>query len=340
MVAVLLTGFLFSCKKDEETTTLLTMSGTVTFELPTYTVPGQHLELTAAGIINPSTVDYSWFSRSLGISDIDTVYGAHLSVVIPDRLGQDTLTAYAQNDEYYSASTTKYTEVFDPVIGGESIEGLSLGDYFFADKRDGSQYPVVKYGNLDWFTMNLHYAGPDSTIGTAYEHSDATGVVFGRLYSWNEATGGKTGRGLGQGPQGICPDGWAVPTEEDWVDFANAVKPASDTTALVFEDGWQGIAPDISAPILINGKKMWEYSPDNVQTNTRRWNAIPTGKSSNTHSTFEQMLSYGFWWVASLSSDGKRGFFRYIYWDYPDMPYAAADKDNIGFSVRCVRLSK
>jgi len=339
VTALVFIGVVASCKKDDEVTVSKTMTGSVDFQLPAYTVAGQQLNLEAGGIISPTNLTWYWYSRSLEISDIDTVYGTHLSVTIPDHLGQDTLAAYAKKDGYYTSSRTKYTEVFDPEIGGESIDGLSLGDYFFTDVRDGAMYPVVKYGSLDWFTMNLHYGGTDGTLGSAYEHSDATDVVFGRLYSWTEATGGVSGSGLAGGPQGACPDGWSVPTEEDWVDFANAVKPASVTEELVFDDSWSGLAPDVSAAITINEKKMWEYSPDNVQTNLHRWNAIPTGKSANAHQDFEQMLTYGFWWVANKTPDGKRAFFRYIYWDYPDMPYAGADVDNIGFSVRCVRLS-
>jgi len=337
-VVLILTVCAVSCKKDE-TTTYLAMIGTISFELPTYTVAGQELELDATGIISPTDITWLWVSKSLHISESDSVKGPHLSLVIPDELGEDTLAVYASKDGYYSSSKTKYTEVFDPQLGGESIDGVVVGDYFVVDERDGERYPVVKYGRLDWFTMNLRYAGPENTLGVAYEHSDATDAFFGRLYSWVEATGGETGSGLGRGPRGACPPGWSVPTEEDWADFANAVKPASVTDSLVFDDGWYGLAPAVSAAATINGKKMWEYSPDNVQVNTRRWNAIPTGKSANAHATFEQILKYGFWWVASLSSDGERALFRYIYWDYPDMPYAGADKNNVGFSVRCVRLS-
>ena len=311
------------------------MTGAVDFDLPAYTVAGQTINLVAGGIIAPSGVEWSWYSRSLQVTD--TVYGPKLTVVIPDRIGEDTLMAYARKTGYYTSSSVKYTEVIDPVIGGKSVEGILSGDYVYTDERDGSQYPVVKYGNLEWFTLNLHYAGEDGSLGTAYQHSDPVDGVFGRLYSWNEATGGVKGSGLGGGPQGACPDGWSVPTEDDWTDFANAVRPASVTEELKFDDRWNLLASDISAEITINGKKMWEYSPDNVQTNLHRWNAIPAGKSANGHNTFGQMLSYGFWWVSDLTSDGEKAIFRYIYWDDAALPYSVADKDNVGFSVRCVK---
>ena len=47
--------------------------------------------------------------------------------------------------------------------------------------------------------------------------------MFGRLYTWNDATGGESASGLGNGVQGVCPEGWSIPTAEDWVDLAMAV---------------------------------------------------------------------------------------------------------------------
>jgi len=329
--------FSSSCKKDDSTTTSNYMTGTVDFDLPKYVVPGQVLELEASGILYPTDISWLWYSRSMHISETDSVVGKYLTVTIPDTLGTDTLTCYAKNSAYYTSSKTKYTEVFDPEIGGWSVEGIMEGDSTITDSRDGEEYFVKKYGHLWWFTMNLRYDG----CGVSYQFSDSTAKLFGRLYSWIDATDGKGGEGLGGGPRGACPEGWSVPTEEDWTDFANAVKPASVKDSLIFADNWDGLAPDVSADIRINGNRMWEYSPDNVQNNKWAWNAIPTGKSSNSYKTFEQMLNYGFWWSSCLEDGGGAdtlAYFRYIFWNYPNMPLGSADRKSIGFSVRCVKL--
>ena len=55
------------------------------------------------------------------------------------------------------------------------------------------------------------------------EGADDIGLVLGRLYTWKEATLGESKSGLGEGPQGICPDGWTVPTNEDWEALAKTL---------------------------------------------------------------------------------------------------------------------
>lgn len=326
----------FSCKKDDETTYSNSMSGSVEYMFPEYSVPGQFISLHADGIISPTDITWYWVSDNLGISETDTVYSQDVSFVIPDSLGKYSIGAYAKKTGYYTTSSTRYTYVIDPSLDGESIKGILEGDGKITDERDSQIYYFKKYGRLDWLTQNLRYDG----AGVSYQYSDSVTTLFGRLYSWDEATLGETGSGLGGGPRGICPEGWSVPTCEDWCDFANAVKPSGVTDSLVFENDWAGLAPGISAVLYINDVKFWDYCPDNIQTNEHKWNGFPAGRSYSGHTLFDQLKNYGFWWVASLSDDGQRGFFRYLYYDTPDFPVSSADREDVGMSLRCVRLAE
>lgn len=327
----------FSCSSSDDTTYSDSMTGSVEYVLPLYTVPGQELHLHADGILAPTGITWSWYSATLEISDTDTVAGQDLDFTIRDSLGKYSLTAYAKKSGYYTSSSTQYTNVIDNRIqGGESISGILTGDGSITDGRDSEVYYYKKYGRLDWFTLNLRYAG----AGSAYQGSDSVATLFGRLYSWDEATAGKTGTGLGGGPRGLCPEGWSIPTEEDWCELANAAKLSTVTDSLVFDDSWSGITPGLSADLYINEVKFWEYWPENLPTNLHRWNAFPAGRSFNNHTSFEQIGSYGFWWAASLSDDSERAFFRYLYVKYPDLSLSSADRSNVGMSVRCVRLAE
>ena len=68
------------------------------------------------------------------------------------------------------------------------------------DPRDGSPYPVVTLGGLRWFAENLRFKTADSRC---YESDEVNCEDHGRLYRLPDALK-------------ACPDGWRVPSEDDW----------------------------------------------------------------------------------------------------------------------------
>ncbi len=316
-----------SCKKDDDAQYDY-MSGSLEFDFPTYVVVGQVIETRVSGIVSPAGVSYFWYSPDLDISESDTVYSQDLKVTIPKDPGNYSLTAYARKDGYYSTTKTIDIKAIDPKDG---LVGWLESNEKFTDPRDGQVYHVRDYGSLTWFVQNLRYAGDG--IGSAYEDSDEVGEIFGRLYSWNDATGGKSGSGLGGGPQGVCPEGWSIPTKEDWEDFAKAVSGED----LPFSDHWNGLGDIASAPVRLNDEAMWPYSPDNTHRNSTGWNAIPVGNSTNSYEDFENMAVYGMWWSSYLDDAGM-GHYRYIYYNSDTFDTYYTDRDSYGVSVRCVRL--
>lgn len=331
-----------SCKKPPKEETKY-MKGTLNYDFPGYVMVGQKIDAYMSGITYPKNVEYKWVSNGLKISDSDTVLNRSLHFVVSDSIGTYLLTGYAMADGFYTSSKGTTVRVLSP--SGSSVSGIIPSDEVFVDERDGEKYYVQNIGNLKWFTENLRYAGDTSnvnpalrdTLGCSYQNSEGVSLIFGRLYSWETATGGNVGSGLGGGPQGVCPEGWTVPTKEDWIDLANTVSGGSVSD---YDDYWKGVGDVLSAEIKLNDESMWPYSPENHHRNKYGWNGIPSGNSKDEYQAFENIAQYGMWWTAAESSDGKYGCYRYMYYNNSSFIPHEIDKNDYGMSVRCVKLIK
>lgn len=328
LCAMSLSVVLGSCSKDEdESESLLTLDGSPYFYLPSYAMTGDTLELFASGVATKGAT-YAWLYGGLdSLSESDDL--TSVRVIVPDSLATYTVTLQADaGDEYYSSSTTRLITS----LGEGSLTGTELPLKSITDPRDGRKYGFVTIGSLDWFAENLKWKG----AGAGYGKTDAAGEIMGRLYTWNDATGGVSANGLGQGAQGVCPPDWSVPTSEDWVDLAMAVNGGVEVQ---FLEDWKGIAPLLMAPAKLNGEAVWPYSPDVTPTNDYGWNAISAGTSSNNYNNYANMYSYGMWWC-STEKDSNYAHFKYIYSEYPNLSVNYSSKDGLGVAVRCVRLKQ
>ncbi len=89
-------------------------------------------------------------------------------------------------------------------------------DSSFTDTRDGKVYPIKKYGNQIWMTLNLNYNQARSKV---YDNDPANAAIFGRMYNWNQA-------------KAAIPSGWHLPSVEEWntlINFLGSGGPMKDT---------------------------------------------------------------------------------------------------------------
>jgi uncharacterized protein (TIGR02145 family) len=101
---------------------------------------------------------------------------------------------------------------------------------------DGNIYPTVQIGDQCWMAKNLNVGQFTRSYATGADHADVSnnGIIekycfnnnpdscrlYGGLYDWDEAMGySKT-----EGSQGICPEGWHLPTYADWNILDNSFK--------------------------------------------------------------------------------------------------------------------
>lgn len=117
------------------------------------------------------------------------------------------------------------------------------------DSRDGKRYKTVKIGDQVWMAENLNFETKGSRC---FNDKVANCNKYGRLYTWaaamdSAAEYSEDGFGCGMGTQcdasfpaqGICPDGWHLPSKEEYekmVAFVGGKKSASKK--LRSKKGW------------------------------------------------------------------------------------------------------
>ncbi len=325
--AFLVLAALASCKKEE--TTKVYMDGTLALkgEMPRFVVAGSSYSFSASGITAPdgTAVGYYFTDPVSKHSDTTSTY----TYVVPDALGTYSLTcvAYAveSSDKYYSSSASlSFTIVSDAAEGG-SLQGVPRFPDAGSAVLHGRKYDTVKSGSLEWLGSNLCYSASSAdgkhTVGVPYADCPAMLGLLGGFYTWEDA-------------QGVCPDGWRLPTDEEWTSLI--VQAGGPSGLKPFQDSPSG-AGNLMVKCTFNGSDMWEYYRGVDIRNGTHMNVIPAGYATLSGNTgaFSGFGAYAAFWTAD-TLDGK-GVYRYIYQENDNVYVGLADKDSFAASVRCVR---
>ncbi len=103
----------------------------------------------------------------------------------------------------------------------EKVSVVTDASWFCGDNlRHGSNiYGTVRIGNQCWFQDNLNVLGNEEVISHCnvtrycYENDPTMCNRYGGLYDFDSIICNEEGDDK---PQGICPLGWRIPTDEDW----------------------------------------------------------------------------------------------------------------------------
>lgn len=93
---------------------------------------------------------------------------------------------------------------------------------------DNNVYSTMMIGNMCWMKENLrttHYA--DGTSANYFVPNNDTSNVptYGLLYKWSDVMNGVgSSNSSPSGVQGICPDGWHVPSKAEWETSRDYIK--------------------------------------------------------------------------------------------------------------------
>ncbi|MCB2196454.1 MAG: hypothetical protein KQH79_11390 [Bacteroidetes bacterium] len=108
----------------------------------------------------------------------------------------------------------------------------------FTDPRDGRVYRIITIGNQTWFAENLKYEpteegyqfwpeGTDNDGDDKFynwsEVSETSKESAGVAYTWTAATGYHVDSLVPSGEvvQGVCPEGWHIPTAAEWKELVD-----------------------------------------------------------------------------------------------------------------------
>ena len=210
---------------------------------------------------------------------------------------------------------------------------------------DGNVYNTVMIGTQCWMKENLrttHYA--DNTpipAGEAYSltepyryapNNDEVNVAaYGYLYNWPAVMHGAASSNVNpSGVQGICPTGWHVPSNEEWVQLADYV---SSRSGYVCGDDNGNIAKALSAATgwdEINGE--CRVGNDQSSNNATGFSAVPAGIYNGDYISFG---GSAFFWSATVV-DLNSAYCRNLAYTTYRLLYDDQYKGR-GFSVRCLR---
>jgi uncharacterized protein (TIGR02145 family) len=154
------------------------------------------------------------------------------------------------------------------------------------DRRDGKQYPTVLLGSQCWMAANLNYgtrisgsmSQRDNCINEKYcFNDDPARCTQGSVqYQWDELMA----YGSAEGAQGLCPPGWHIPSEPEWIAlFNNYINNGFAASALKVT-GYSGFNALLSGFQVNN--TAWVYGPTHsVLRSTMFWSSTlhGTGKA-------------------------------------------------------------
>ena len=305
-----------SChKKNEDTESNPFLEGSVKFSIPSYMKVGEQVTVTPKGAVNPSTgkVGYYWLSswdtKRDTVKTEDSTSDATFTLTAPLATGSYSVTVGAFATDYFGISASKQTTVVDPSLEG-SLKGAGYEAFSsMVDPRDAGVYYLTTAEGKVWMRNNLYYSGS----GVSYENSAAMDPIFGRLYNWNEAVN-------------ACPDGWRLPTDEEFAAMAGAQG-----------DILSSVAGSMMVDATFNDNKMWTFWPDVKINNSTKFSAIPVGYAIDQEGIVKYIgvNQYASFWTSD-SQDGTATY-RYIYVSKNDVFSGRGDKESFRASVRCVK---
>lgn len=278
-----------------------------------------YLECDRSGldVVKDGTLLKGGFTGKLMVWDADTIRYASDSEISLNR----GCVSYIRDGSYVLDGQLSYYKctskcwVFD----------VAANTGIMKDSRDNKSYRTITVQNQVWMAENLDfdYKVKGESYGT-YVHPEYK-EKYGRYYTWAAAldsaavfSKNSVGCGFDETPcnrydpvRGICPEGWHIPSIEEWTKLYNAM--GKSTYAME-----------------ATGYKDWTLATDEYG-----FSAVPAGLYSYADETINSVGRSAFFWTIN-----RYDYYEAYYWNLyngnSNLNYYFTKKNN-GLSVRCVK---
>jgi uncharacterized protein (TIGR02145 family) len=230
----------------------------------------------------------------------------------------------------------------------------------FTDSRDGTVYKTVSIGDQVWMAENLRYLpsvvpateGSTSTSTPyyyvlGYNGTDVSAAKesprfedYGVWYNWAAAMeGAGSSNANPSGIQGACPDGWHIPSDEEWNELINYL--ANNGYNYDGSNGGEGekigkaLADTISwRNSSIEGAVGNDDYPE--LRNKSGFSALPGGNRDADGYFSSLGETYNGTWWSSTEEGADRAYKLYISYARPRADKTTSNKA-VGANCRCVK---
>ena len=200
-------------------------------------------------------------------------------------------------------------------IDGNIYRTVRIGDYWWMTGNlkstafnDGEVIPCIRDQAI-WFRMK-------SSAYCYYQNNIDYADTLGFLYNWYAVNSGK-----------LCPTGWRVPSDSDWIQLEGSADTKYDMKdSIWFKPGLRGF--DAGQRLKsVNGWRKGATGTDELG-----FSALPGGERL---SRFYAGGSSGFWWTSTEES-ASGAYYRSLIYSFEQVSRDTHPK-RMGFSVRCVK---
>lgn len=206
-------------------------------------------------------------------------------------------------------STLSYGSVTD--IEGNTYKTIQIGSQIWMAEN----LRVTKFRNnaaiqnisdsLGW--ANVYDNNTQAPAWAYYKNDPSYNALYGKLYNWYTAVN----------PNGICPQGWHVPSDLEWTTLTNFL----------------GGEPVAAGKMKSTGIQFWK-SPNVEASNSSGFSALAGGLRYY-YSSYDFLFDFGTWW-STTADNSTRSWARYLSYEFGAVFRTSSIKEN-GFSIRCLK---